>query len=145
MGACLEQMRYAARVFQIEASAVSDNPLVFPQGDEVVSGGNFHAEPVALAADALAVAIAEIGALAERRIALLIDPSLSGLPPFLVEHGGGNSGFMLAPVTAAPLASENKTLAPPASVDSPPTPGHPEDPVSLAALAARPPGDNAAD
>src|SRR5437879_8775749 len=91
MGACLEQMRYAARVFHIEASAVSDNPLVFPQGDEVVSGGNFHAEPVALAADALAVAIAETGALAERRIALLIDPTLSGLPPFLVQHGGVNS------------------------------------------------------
>src|SRR2546426_5027958 len=108
MGACLEQMRYAAHVFQIEASAVSDNPLVFPQGDEVVSGGNFHAEPVALAADALAVAIAEIGALAERRIALLIDPSLSGLPPFLIEHGGVTSGLLPAPGTAAAPAGESE-------------------------------------
>src|SRR6267378_7069647 len=137
MGACLEQMRYAARVFQIEASAVSDNPLVFPQGDEVVSGGNFHAEPVALAADALAVAIAEIGALAERRIALLIDSSLSGLPPFLVQHGGVNSGFMVAQVTAAALASENKSLAHPASVDSLPTSANQEDHVSMATFAAR--------
>jgi len=144
MGACLEQMRYAARVFQIEASAVSDNPLVFPEGDEVVSGGNFHAEPIALAADALAVAIAEIGALAERRIALLIDPSLSGLPPFLVEHGGVNSGFMLAQVTAAALASENKSLAHPASVDSLPTSANQEDHVSMATFAARRLGDMAA-
>src|SRR2546426_5465189 len=98
-------MRYAARVFQIEASAVSDNPLVFPQGDEVVSGGNFHAEPVALAADALAVAIAEIGALAERRIALLIYPTLAGLPPFLVQHGGGQSRVVVAPGSASGAAS----------------------------------------
>ena len=144
MGACLEQMRYAARVLQIEASAVSDNPLVFPQGDEVVSGGNFHAEPVALAADALAVAIAEIGALAERRIALLIDSSLSGLPPFLVQHGGVNSGFMVAQVTAAALASENKSLAHPASVDSLPTSANQEDHVSMATFAARRLGDMAA-
>src|SRR6267143_1646924 len=137
MGACLEQMRYAARVFQIEASAVSDNPLIFAEGDEVVSGGNFHAEPVALAADALAVAIAEIGALAERRIALLIDSSLSGLPPFLVQHGGVNSGFMVAQVTAAALASENKSLAHPASVDSLPTSANQEDHVSMATFAAR--------
>ncbi len=144
MGACLEQMRYAARVFQIEAGAVSDNPLVFPQGDEVVSGGNFHAEPVALAADALAVAIAEVGALAERRIALLIDPTLSGLPPFLVQHGGVNSGFMVAQVTAAALASENKSLAHPASVDSLPTSANQEDHVSMATFAARRLGDMAA-
>src|SRR3989454_9389396 len=114
MGACLEQMRYAAHVFQIEASAVSDNPLVFPQGDEIVSGGNFHAEPVALAADALAVAIAEIGALAERRIALLIDPTLSGLPPFLVPHGGGNPGLLGAPGAAPAAARANKSRSPPA-------------------------------
>src|SRR5207248_6958776 len=109
------QLRYTARVFQIEASAVTDNPLIVD--DAILSGGNFHGEPIALAADALAVAIAEIGALSERRIALLIDPSLSGLPPFLVEHGGVNSGFMLAQVTAAALASENKSLAHPACVD----------------------------
>ena len=135
MGACLEQMRYAAGVLEREAVAVTDNPLIF--GDEILSGGNFHAEPVALAADALAVAIAEIGALSERRIALLIDPSLSGLPPFLVEHGGVNSGFMLAQVTAAALASENKSLAHPASVDSLPTSANQEDHVSMSTFAAR--------
>ncbi|HSU63393.1 MAG TPA: histidine ammonia-lyase [Burkholderiales bacterium] len=144
MGACLEQMRYAARVFETEASAVTDNPLVFPERDEVVSGGNFHAEPIALAADALAVAIAEIGALSERRIALLIDSSLSGLPPFLVEHGGVNSGFMVAQVSAAALASENKSLAHPASVDSLPTSANQEDHVSMATFAARRLGDMAA-
>src|SRR5256885_14484854 len=95
MAAGPRRRRCAAGVFQSEAGAGSDNPLVFPQGDEVVSGGNFHAEPVALAADALAIAIAEIGALSERRIALLVDTTLSGLPPFLVEHGGVNSGFMI--------------------------------------------------
>jgi len=137
MGACLEQLRYAARVFEAEANGVTDNPLIFADSDEVVSGGNFHAEPVALAADALAVAIAEIGALSERRIALLIDPTLSGLPPFLVQHGGVNSGFMVAQVTAAALASENKTLAHPASVDSLPTSANQEDHVSMATFAAR--------
>jgi histidine ammonia-lyase len=144
MGACLEQMRYAARVFQIEANGVTDNPLVFAGTGEVLSGGNFHAEPVALAADALALAIAEIGALSERRIALLIDASLSGLPPFLVEHGGVNSGFMVAQVTAAALASENKTLAHPASVDSLPTSANQEDHVSMATFAARRLADMAA-
>ena len=135
MGACLDQMRYAAAVFVREAAAVTDNPLVF--GDEVLSGGNFHAEPIALAADALAVAIAEIGALSERRIALLIDSALSGLPPFLVQHGGVNSGFMIPQVTAAALASENKSLAHPASVDSLPTSANQEDHVSMATFAAR--------
>jgi histidine ammonia-lyase len=135
MGACLDQMRYAAGVFEREAAAVTDNPLVF--GDEILSGGNFHAEPIALAADALAVAIAEIGALSERRIALLIDATLSGLPPFLVEHGGVNSGFMIPQVTAAALASENKSLAHPASVDSLPTSANQEDHVSMATFAAR--------
>jgi histidine ammonia-lyase len=124
-------------VFEREAGAVTDNPLVLPEGDEVLSGGNFHAEPIALAADALAVAIAEIGALSERRTALLIDASLSGLPPFLVEHGGVNSGFMVAQVTAAALASENKALAHPASVDSLPTSANQEDHVSMATFAAR--------
>jgi histidine ammonia-lyase len=142
MGACLDQMRYAAGVLEREAAAVTDNPLIF--GDEIVSGGNFHAEPVALAADALAVAIAEIGALAERRIALLIDNTLSGLPPFLVEHGGVNSGFMIPQVTAAALASENKTLAHPASVDSLPTSANQEDHVSMATFAARRLADMAA-
>ncbi len=135
MGACLDQMRYAAAVFEREAAAVTDNPLIF--GDEILSGGNFHAEPIALAADALAVAIAEIGALSERRIALLIDSTLSGLPPFLVEHGGVNSGFMIPQVTAAALASENKSLAHPASVDSLPTSANQEDHVSMATFAAR--------
>jgi histidine ammonia-lyase len=142
MGACLEQLRYAAGILETEASAVTDNPLIV--GDEILPGGNFHGEPIALAADALAVAIAEIGALAERRIALLIDPTLSGLPPFLVEHGGVNSGFMLAQVTAAALASENKSLAHPASVDSLPTSANQEDHVSMSTFAARRLGEMAA-
>ncbi|MFC5427820.1 histidine ammonia-lyase [Paraburkholderia denitrificans] len=137
MGACLDQMRHAAQVLLIEANAVSDNPLIFPDTKEVISGGNFHAEPVAFAADNLALAAAEIGALAERRIALLIDATLSGLPPFLVKDGGVNSGFMIAHVTAAALASENKTLAHPASVDSLPTSANQEDHVSMATFAAR--------
>ena len=137
MGACLDQMRHAARAFEIEAAAVTDNPLVFWEKDVILSGGNFHAEPIALAADVLALAIAEIGALSERRIALLIDATLSGLPPFLVQHGGVNSGFMVAQVTAAALASENKSLAHPASVDSLPTSANQEDHVSMATFAAR--------
>ena len=137
MGACLDLMRNAARVFETEAAAVTDNPLVFPEKDEILSGGNFHAEPIALAADVLALAIAEVGALSERRIALLIDSTLSGLPPFLVEHGGVNSGFMIPQVTAAALASENKSLAHPASVDSLPTSANQEDHVSMATFAAR--------
>ena len=141
MGACLDQMRFAAGVFEREAGAVTDNPLVIE--GEILSGGNFHAEPVALAADALALAIAEIGALSERRIALLIDTTLSGLPPFLVEHGGVNSGFMVPQVTAAALASENKALAHPASVDSLPTSANQEDHVSMATFAARRLGDMA--
>jgi histidine ammonia-lyase len=137
MGACLDVMRSAAKTLEIEANGVTDNPLVFPDTGEVLSGGNFHAEPVALAADTLALAIAEIGALSERRIALLIDASISRLPPFLVEHGGLNSGFMIAQVTAAALASENKSLAHPASVDSLPTSANQEDHVSMATFAAR--------
>jgi histidine ammonia-lyase len=137
MGACLDLMRNAAATLCTEANGVSDNPLVFPATDEVLSGGNFHAEPVALAADTLALACAEIGALSERRIALLIDGSISRLPPFLVEHGGLNSGFMIAQVTAAALASENKSLAHPASVDSLPTSANQEDHVSMATFAAR--------
>jgi histidine ammonia-lyase len=137
MGAVLDQLRHAAHVLLIEANAVTDNPLVFADTGEVLSGGNFHAEPVALAADGIALAIAEMGALAERRIALLIDASLSGLPPFLVRDAGRNSGFMIAHVTAAALASENKSLAHPASVDSLPTSANQEDHVSMATFAAR--------
>ena len=137
MGACLEVMRQCAATLLTEANGVTDNPLVLPETGESLSGGNFHAEPVAFAADQLALAIAEIGALAERRIALLIDATLSGLPPFLTSHSGVNSGFMIAHVTAAALASENKSLAHPASVDSLPTSANQEDHVSMATFAAR--------
>ena len=136
MGAVLDIMRNAASTLTIEANAASDNPLVFENGD-VLSGGNFHAEPVALAADTLALALAEIGALSERRIALLTDTSMSRLPAFLVTDPGINSGFMIAQVTAAALASENKSLAHPASVDSLPTSANQEDHVSMATFAAR--------
>ncbi|MCL1124047.1 histidine ammonia-lyase [Shewanella surugensis] len=137
LGACLSQIRYAASVLVTEANGVTDNPLVFQSPDDIISGGNFHAEPVAMAADNLAIAIAELGAFSERRIALLIDANLSKLPPFLVENGGVNSGFMIAQVTAAALASENKTYAHPASVDSLPTSANQEDHVSMATFAAR--------
>ncbi len=137
MGACLTQIRNAAEVIATEANAVSDNPLVFARENDIMSGGNFHAEPIAMAADNLALAIAEIGALSERRIALLIDTHMSKLPPFLVEKGGLNSGFMIAQVTGAALASENKSLAHPASVDSLPTSANQEDHVSMATFAAR--------
>jgi histidine ammonia-lyase len=142
MGAAMDIIANAGRTLLIEANAVTDNPLVFadansPGCGEIISGGNFHAEPVAFAADTLALAIAEIGALAERRIALLIDATLSGLPPFLVREPGVNSGFMIAHVTAAALASENKSLAHPASVDSLPTSANQEDHVSMATFAAR--------
>lgn len=139
-GACLDLLRSAAHTLEIEANAVTDNPLVLSD-NSVVSGGNFHAEPVAFAADQIAIAASEIGALSERRIALLIDASLSGLPPFLVENPGINSGFMIAHVTAAALASENKTLAHPASIDSLPTSANQEDHVSMATFAARKAGD----
>ncbi|WP_313072988.1 histidine ammonia-lyase [Atlantibacter hermannii] len=137
MGACLTQMRQAAEVLLIEANAVSDNPLVFAEEQDVISGGNFHAEPVAMAADNLALALAEIGALSERRIALMMDKHMSQLPPFLVKNGGVNSGFMIAQVTAAALASENKALAHPSSVDSLPTSANQEDHVSMAPAAGR--------
>lgn len=137
MGACLDQLRYAAKTLLIESNAVSDNPLVFADDEDILSGGNFHAEPVALAADAIAVAIAEVGSIAERRIAIFVDKNMSGLPAFLVEDSGVNSGFMIAQVTAAALASENKTFAHPASVDSLPTSANQEDHVSMATFAAR--------
>ena len=163
VGACLDQMRHAARILLIEANAVTDNPLVFAddnamnlalgrpeqdcaplggsdhreRGGCMVSGGNFHAEPVALVADGMALAIAEVGAIAERRIAMLIDASVSRLPPFLTADAGLHSGFMIAHVTAAALASENKSLAHPASVDSLPTSANQVDHVSMATFAAR--------
>ncbi len=137
VGACLDQLRHAALVLLREANAVTDNPLVFAEDGAMVSGGNFHAEPVALACDAMACAIAEVGAIAERRIAMLIDSNVSRLPPFLTANAGLNSGFMIAHVTAAALASENKSLAHPASVDSLPTSANQEDHVSMATFAAR--------
>ena len=137
VGACLDQLRHAALVLLREANAVTDNPLVFADEGIMISGGNFHAEPVALAADGMALAIAEVGAIAERRIAMLIDSGVSRLPPFLTADAGLNSGFMIAHVTAAALASENKSLAHPASVDSLPTSANQEDHVSMATFAAR--------
>lgn len=141
MGAVHDLLQQVEQTLLIEANAVTDNPLIFPgdrdQQEQVISGGNFHAEPVAFASDILALAVAEIGALAERRVALLIDASISGLPPFLVPSAGLNSGFMIAHVTAASLASENKSLAHPASVDSLPTSANQEDHVSMATFAGR--------
>ena len=143
VGACLDQLRHAALVLLREANAVTDNPLVFAAGDAggeagtLISGGNFHAEPVALACDAMANAIAEVGAIAERRVGMLIDANISRLPPFLTANAGLNSGFMILHVTAAALASENKTYAHPASVDSLPTSANQEDHVSMATFAAR--------
>ena len=143
MGACLDHMRFAAEVLAREVNGVRDNPLVFAEEREILSGGNFHAQPVAMAADTLALAIAETGSLSERRTALLVDPSLSQLPPFLVRDSGLNSGFMVAQITAAALVSENKALAHPASVDSIPTSANQEDHVSMATYAARRLGDMA--
>ena len=136
-GACLDVLRQAARTLEIEANAATDNPLVLSNGD-VVSGGNFHAEPVALAADMIALAVAEIGAIAQRRVALLVDPALSyGLPGFLTPKPGLNSGMMIAEVTTAALMSENKQMAHPASIDSTPTSANQEDHVSMACHGAR--------
>jgi histidine ammonia-lyase len=137
MGACLDLLRHAAATLRTEANGVSDNPLIFAEDDSALSGGNFHAEPVAFAADAIALAVCEIGSLAERRIAMLVDPALSGLPAFLTPRPGLNSGFMLPQVTAAALVSENKQRATPASVDSIPTSANQEDHVSMAAHGAR--------
>jgi histidine ammonia-lyase len=137
MGAALDVLRQAAQTLAIEANGVTDNPLIFAEDDSALSGGNFHAEPVAFAADMMALAICEIGSLAERRIAMLVDPALSGLPAFLTPKPGLNSGFMIAQVTAAALVSENKGRAYPASVDSIPTSANQEDHVSMAAHGAR--------
>lgn len=137
MGAALDLLRHAARTLTIDANAVTDNPVVFPDADEAISGGNFHAEPVAFAADMITMALCEVGSISERRTAVLIDPKMSGLPAFLVADGGVNSGFMIAQVTAAALVSENKSLAFPGSVDSIPTSAGQEDHVSMATSAAR--------
>jgi histidine ammonia-lyase len=137
MGAVLDLLRQAAATLVTEANGVSDNPLIFADSNEALSGGNFHAEPIAFAADVIAIAVCEIGSLAERRIAMLIDPALSGLPAFLTPQPGLNSGFMVAQVTAAALVSENKQRAYPASVDSIPTSANQEDHVSMAAHGAR--------
>ncbi|MBL8537326.1 MAG: histidine ammonia-lyase [Hyphomonadaceae bacterium] len=141
MGACRDLLDYAGQTLEIEANAVTDNPLVFAEDNAILSGGNFHAEPVAFAADMISIAVAEIASISERRIAVLIDPVLSGLPAFLVREGGLNSGFMILQVTAAALVSENKTLAHPASVDTIPTSANQEDHVSMATFAGRKAGD----
>ncbi len=137
MGAALDLLDNAARTLTIEAAAVTDNPIVFPDEDSAISGGNFHAQPVAFAADTIALALCEVGSLSERRTAVLIDPKMSGLPPFLTDDSGVNSGLMIPQVTAAALVSENKSLAFPASVDSIPTSAGQEDHVSMAPIAAR--------
>jgi histidine ammonia-lyase len=137
MGAVLDILRQVASTILDEANGVSDNPLIFADTGEALSGGNFHAEPIAFAADIMALAICEVGSIAERRIAMLIDPALSGLPAFLTPKPGLNSGFMIPQVTAAALVSENKQRAHPASVDSIPTSANQEDHVSMAAHGAR--------
>jgi histidine ammonia-lyase len=137
MGACLDLISRSANTLLTEANAVTDNPLIFAGTGEVLSGGNFHAEPVAFAADVLALACAEIGSIAERRISLLVDPKMSGLPAFLTRDSGVNSGFMMAQVTAAALVAENRMLCHPASVDSIPTSANQEDHVSMATHGAR--------
>jgi histidine ammonia-lyase len=137
MGAALDLLANAARTLTIEAGAVTDNPIVFPEEDIAISGGNFHAQPVAFAADTIAMALCEVGSISERRISVLVDPKMSGLPAFLAQDSGVNSGLMIPQVTAAALVSENKSLAFPASVDSIPTSAGQEDHVSMAPIAAR--------
>ena len=137
-GAAIDLLRFAGRTLEIEANAVTDNPLVIVETGEILSGGNFHAEPVGFAADQIALAVAEIGAVAQRRVALMVDPTLSfDLPPFLTPEPGLNSGLMIAEVTTAALMSENKHLANPCSTDSTPTSANQEDHVSMAAHGAR--------
>ncbi|HEU0310118.1 MAG TPA: histidine ammonia-lyase [Sphingomicrobium sp.] len=137
MGAVLDLLVGAARTLTIEASAVTDNPILFDDEDTAISGGNFHAQPVAFAADMIAMAMCEVGSMSERRTAVLIDPKMSGLPAFLIDDGGVNSGLMIPQVTQAALVAENRSLAFPASVDSVPTSAGQEDHVSMAPLAAR--------
>jgi histidine ammonia-lyase len=135
-GASLDAVNYVISVLETEINSATDNPLIFPETGEVISGGNFHGQPLALALDFLAMAVAEIGNISERRIERLVNPALSGLPPFLTEHGGLNSGLMIAQYTAASLVSENKVLSHPASVDSIPTSANQEDHVSMGSVAA---------
>jgi len=137
MGASLDLLANAARTLTIEAGAVTDNPIVFEDEDIAISGGNFHAQPVAFAADTIAMAMCEVGSLSERRTAVLIDPKMSGLPAFLVDDGGVNSGLMIPQVTQAALVAENRSLAFPSSVDSVPTSAGQEDHVSMAPISAR--------
>ena len=137
MGAALDLLQNAARTLTIEAAAVTDNPIVFTGEDTAISGGNFHAQPVAFAADTIAMALCEVGSISERRVSVLVDPKMSGLPAFLTPDSGVNSGLMIPQVTAAALVSENKSLAFPASVDSIPTSAGQEDHVSMAPIAAR--------
>jgi histidine ammonia-lyase len=137
MGASLDLLNHAARTLEIEAGAVTDNPILFVEEGDVISGGNFHAQPVAFAADMIAMALCEVGSLSERRTSVLVDPKMSRLPAFLTDDGGVNSGLMIPQVTAAALVSENKSLAFPASVDSIPTSAGQEDHVSMAPIAAR--------
>jgi histidine ammonia-lyase len=137
MGASLDLLENAARTLTIEAGAVTDNPIVFADEDTAISGGNFHAQPVAFAADTISMALCEVGSISERRVSVLVDPKMSGLPAFLTQDSGVNSGLMIPQVTAAALVSENKSLAFPASVDSIPTSAGQEDHVSMAPIAAR--------
>jgi histidine ammonia-lyase len=139
MGAALDLLENAARTLTIEAAAVTDNPILFSgdDGDSAISGGNFHAQPVAFAADTITMALCEVGSLSERRISVLVDPKMSGLPAFLTDDGGVNSGLMIPQVTAAALVAENRSLAFPASVDSIPTSAGQEDHVSMAPISGR--------
>lgn len=136
-GASVDAIHYARRVVEIEMNAATDNPLIFPETGQIVSGGNFHGQPIALAMDFLAIALSEAANISERRIERLVNPQLSGLPAFLIKDAGLNSGFMIAQYTAAALVSENKALAHPASVDSIPTSANKEDHVSMGTIAAR--------
>ncbi len=137
LGASLDAIRYARRVLETEINSATDNPLVFPEEGEIISGGNFHGQPVAIAMDFLGIALAELASISERRINRLVNPNLSGLPAFLTKEGGLESGLMIAQYTAAALVSENKVLAHPASVDSIPTSADQEDHVSMGTIAAR--------
>jgi histidine ammonia-lyase len=137
MGASLDLLQSTARTLTIEAGAVTDNPILFPDSDVAISGGNFHAQPVAFAADIISLALCEVGSMSERRVSVLVDPKMSGLPAFLTPDSGVNSGLMIPQVTAAALVSENKTLAFPASIDSIPTSAGQEDHVSMAPISAR--------
>jgi histidine ammonia-lyase len=137
MGASLDLLQNAARTLTIEAAAVTDNPIVFADEDSAISGGNFHAQPVAFAADIISIALCEVGSISERRVSVLVDPKMSGLPAFLTPDSGVNSGLMIPQVTAAALVSENKSLAFPASIDSIPTSAGQEDHVSMGPIAAR--------